>query len=37
MRGALGAPLTNIPADVLNQIVSKDVARDLRKVKMNAG
>jgi uncharacterized membrane protein len=37
MRGALGGPLSNIPADVLNQMVSKDVARDLRKFKMNAG
>lgn len=37
MRGALGQPLTNIPTDVLNQMVSKDVARDMRKFKMNAG
>lgn len=37
MRGALGGPLTNIPNDVLNQMVSKDVARDMRKFKLNAG
>jgi hypothetical protein len=37
MRGALGGPLTNIPNDVLNQMVSRDVARDMRKFKLNAG
>lgn len=37
MRGALGQPLCNIPSSVLNKMVSKDVALNLRKYKMNAG
>lgn len=37
MRTALGQPLCNIPASVLNKMVSKDVALSLRKFKMNAG
>jgi len=37
MRTALGQPLSNIPASVLNQMISKDVARDMRKFKLNAG
>jgi hypothetical protein len=37
MRTALGQPLCNIPASVLNKMVSKDVALNLRKYKMNAG
>jgi hypothetical protein len=37
MRGALGKDLTNIPISVLNNMVSKDVAMNLRKFKMNAG
>jgi hypothetical protein len=37
MRGALGQPLTEIPAAVLNRMVSKDVALNLRKFKLNAG
>jgi hypothetical protein len=37
MRTALGQPLCNIPASVLNKMVSKDVAMNLRKYKMNVG
>lgn len=37
MRSALGKPLCNIPVHVLNKMVSKDVALDLRKFKMNGG
>jgi hypothetical protein len=33
MREALGQPLQNISRDLLNKVVSKEVARDLRKYK----
>ena len=35
MREALGQPLQNISKDLLNKVVSKEVARDLRKYKYN--
>ena len=33
MREALGQPLQNISKELLNKVVSKEVARDLRKYK----
>jgi hypothetical protein len=35
MREALGQPLQNISRELLNKVVSKEVARDLRKYKYN--
>lgn len=35
MREALGQPLQNISRELLNKVVSKEVARDLRKYKFN--
>jgi hypothetical protein len=35
MREALGQPLTEVSNSVLNKIVSKEVAMDLRKYKNN--
>lgn len=37
MRDALGQPLSDISSTVLNKMVSKEVAMDLKKYKMNAG
>lgn len=37
MREALGQPLQNISRELLNKVVSKEVARDLRKYKFNLG
>ena len=37
MREALGQPLSDISSTVLNKMVSKDVALDLRKFKLAAG
>jgi len=37
MRTALGAPLQNISASILNKVVTKDVQANLRKYKMGAG
>lgn len=37
MREALGQPLQNISKELLNKVVSKEVARDLRKYKYAMG
>jgi hypothetical protein len=37
MREALGQPLSNISSTVLNKMVSKDVALNLRKYKLGVG
>jgi hypothetical protein len=37
MREALGQPLQNISKDLLSKVVSKEVARDLRKYKFTLG
>jgi hypothetical protein len=37
MREALGQPLQNISKELLNKVVSKEVARDLRKYKYTVG
>ena len=37
MRTALGQPLQNISANILNKVISKDVQANLRKYKMSAG
>lgn len=37
MREALGQPLSDISSTVLNKMVSKEVAMDLRKYKMAVG
>lgn len=37
MRGALGAPLSDVSTTVLNKMVSKDVQASLRKYKMGTG
>jgi hypothetical protein len=37
MREALGQPLQNISRELLNKVVSKEVARDLRKYKFSLG
>jgi hypothetical protein len=37
MREALGQPLQNISKELLNKVVSKEVARDLRKYKFSLG
>lgn len=37
MRETLGKPLCNIPINVLNKMVSRDVANSLRKFKLNPG
>eukprot|EP00347_Sterkiella_histriomuscorum_P023285 403335232 len=37
MREALGQPLQNISQDLLNKVVTKEVQKDLKKFKLNAG
>jgi hypothetical protein len=37
MRDALGQPLSNISSTILNKMVSKEVAMDLKKYKNNVG
>lgn len=37
MREALGQPLQNISQELLNKVVTKEVQKDLKKYKMNAG
>ena len=37
MRDILGKPISDIPLNILNQMVNKEVAMSLRKFKMNAG
>jgi uncharacterized membrane protein len=37
MREALGQPLQNISNELLNKVVSREVQKDLKKYKNNAG